>query len=260
MFRRRTAKPLVSRLAHTAGPLSRLAHTACPLKRLAHSAAAPSFDLEAIRNEIIAEHALHTAAALLKPAMSPSTFQNPGYDDRGAPWFWLDRELSSNVAGETGAVCIYDGAACALALRSSTLPTTLQFVEEHRAAERAHLDLFAALLPTHKHTRLLPAWRAAGFALGFAPALLSDRALFLTVESVETFVEVHYGEQIGPLKEEGRCPRLVELLEHCCADEVHHRDDAQARRGHGAPNALERAWMAVVRLGSAVAAEVARRA
>mmetsp|Transcript_50165 Transcript_50165/g.166117 ORF Transcript_50165/g.166117 Transcript_50165/m.166117 type:complete len:104 (+) Transcript_50165:536-847(+) len=101
-------------------------------------------------------------------------------------------------------------------------------------------------------------WRAAGFALGFAPALVSDRALFKTVEAVETFVEEHYGEQIGPLKVHGRCPQLVALLEHCCADEVHHKEDA-ARRAGAHESLLERAWMAVVRFGSAVAAEAARR-
>ena len=92
------------------------------------------------------------------------------YDDAAAPWLWLDRELSSNIAGETGAVCIYDGAAFALSLRGSTSPSTLAFVEEHRAAEQSHLELFEALLPEHKRTRLLPIWRIAGFTLGFLPS------------------------------------------------------------------------------------------
>ena len=138
-------------------------------------------------------------------------------------------------------------------------PATLQFIESHRAAEQSHLDLFVALLPEHKQTRLLPLWRMAGFTLGLAPALVSDRALFLTVEAVETFVEAHYHEQIEPLRLHGRCPELVALLEHCCADEVHHKDDAAERSGGGQPNALERAWRALVKLGSAVAAELARR-
>ena len=144
-------------------------------------------------------------------------------------------------------------------MRGNPCAETLQFVEEHRAAEQSHLDLFQDLLPAHRHTRLLPIWRLAGFALGFAPALYSDRALFRTVEAVETFVEVHYHEQIGPLREHGRCPRLVELLEHCCADEVHHKNDATRRAGEGDITWPERVWMEVVKIGSAVAAEVARR-
>ena len=231
---------------------------------------APTFDLEAIRIEIIAEHSLANTATTA-PITSPSASPPPSalYDSPSAQWHWLDRELSSNVAGETGAVCIYDGASSALAIRASmpnfaqTLlsppqQATLDFVDEHRAAEQSHLDLFNELLPTHKHTRLLPMWRLAGFALGFAPALVSDKWLFRTVEAVETFVEEHYGEQIGPLRAHGRCPLLVELLEHCCADEVHHKEDAAERSG-GTPASLERAWMVVVRVGSAVAAELARR-
>ena len=68
-------------------------------------------------------------------------------------------------------------------------------IEEHRAAEQSHLDLFEALIPSTKHTRLLPVWKLAGFTLGFAPAMVSDRALFLTVEAVETFVEEHYQDR-----------------------------------------------------------------
>ena len=228
------------------------------LRRFA--SATPQFDIErlvAIRAELVAEHSLHSGQPV---TLSQQAATSADYQDASAPWHWLDRELSSNVAGETGAVCIYDGAAFALSLRSSPCrSSTLQFVEEHRAAEQSHLDLFEALLPAHKHTRLLPMWRAAGFALGFMPAMLSDRALFITVQAVETFVEEHYEEQIGPLKQHARCPRLVELLEHCCADEVHHKDDAAARAGGKPPNAIERGWMALVRLGSAVAAELARR-
>ena len=106
----------------------------------------------------------------------------------------------------------------------------------------------------------------AGFCLGFAPALVSDRWLFLTVEAVETFVEEHYTlEQIHPLRKQEAAvsaPHLIALLEHCCADEVHHKEDA-AKRAGGEPGAgrtlVERAWMAIVRVGSAVAAEAARR-
>ena len=183
-------------------------NTSRRLSTLSADHTAPEFDLAAIRSELAVEHA-HSAGSECR------------WDDASAPWHWLDREMSSNMAGEVGAVCIYDGAAAALSLRGTASAETLRFVDEHREAERRHLELIERLLPPHKHTRLLPMWRAAGFALGFAPALVSDRALFKTVEAVETFVEEHYGEQIGPLKVHGRCPQLVALLEHCCADEAH---------------------------------------
>ena len=134
-------------------------------------------------------------------------------------------------------------------------------------ALRAHLSSGSSASPPvlrQLHVADEPAaWRAAGFSLGFAPALFSDRALFLTVEAVETFVEVHYQEQIKPLKQEGRCPQLVALLEHCCADEVHHKEDAAARSGGEGDTTgrtlLEQSWVALVQWGSAVAAECARR-
>jgi ubiquinone biosynthesis monooxygenase Coq7 len=209
--------------------------------------------LAACREEISAVH-----RAQLGAASAP-------YKDDGAQWSWLDRELSSNVAGETGAVCIYEGAAAALRLRGNASEETRAFIEEHRAAEAAHLELFLELLPSSKYTRLLPAWRMAGFCLGFAPALVSDRWLFLTVEAVETFVEEHYTlEQIHPLRKQEAAvsaPHLIALLEHCCADEVHHKEDAAKRAGEpgAGRTVVERAWMAIVRVGSAVAAEAARR-
>eukprot|EP00966_Prymnesium_polylepis_P244170 5646773-Prymnesium_polylepis.1 len=70
--------------------------------------APPTFDLAAIRAELEAEHTQQGCSA-----------ESLSYDNRSAPWHWLDREMSSNVAGETGAVCIYDGAASALRLRGS---------------------------------------------------------------------------------------------------------------------------------------------
>lgn len=206
---------------------------------------------------------------------------------------------------------IYKGARAALLLRGNASTEALTFVEEHRRTEQAHLDLFKALLPPSKHTKLLPAWRAAGWILGFLPALAGDRCahlltaclkirgsppkapsclpgsgdmlslqartnimgclgcafadLFLTIEAVETFVEEHYGEQIGPLSQPSvenggaHCPNLLALLRHCCEDEIHHKEDAASRVGGGSRTRLEQAWMSVVRIGSAVAAEIARR-
>ena len=226
--------------------------------RRAHSEVRASFDVAAIQKEIQAEHA-KSAGAVLCASDGANALAATQYPNSAARWYWLDQELSSNMAGETGAVYIYNGAAAALKLRGNAGPKTLAFVEEHRAAEQSHLDYFEALLPTHKHTRLLPLWRLAGWSLGFAPALMSDRSLFLTVQAVETFVEEHYHEQIAPLRAHGRCPELLALLEHCCADEVHHKEDAAARAGQGSVGMLETAWMQLVRMGSAVAAEVARR-
>ena len=84
-----------------------------------------------------------------------------------------------------------------------------------------------------------------------------------TVEAVETFVEEHFQEQIVFLKSQNQCPHLVQLLEHCCEDEVHHKEDAARRLLHGSDCGFDawwvKPWAVVVKGGSAFAAQIARR-
>eukprot|EP00980_Cylindrotheca_fusiformis_P007204 scaffold1525_cov142-Cylindrotheca_fusiformis.AAC.4 len=180
-------------------------------------------------------------------------------------WHWLDRELSSNLAGETGAVFIYKGALAALSIRPIN-GDVLEFCQSHMANETSHLQMFQYVVPDGKHTKLLPVWKIAGFTLGFFPTLLGgSRALYVTVEAVETFVEEHFQDQIVPLKQQNACPKLIELLEHCCADEVHHKEDAARRLLEGKSNITDlkavwvKPWSSIVKGGSALAASIARR-
>ena len=110
----------------------------------------------------------------------------------------------------------------------------------------------------------------AGWTLGFTSTLVGGtRGLYVTVEAVETFVEEHFQEQIVPLREDGSCPELLSLLEHCCEDEVHHKEDAAKRLLDLKEDALKdnllvsgwwvEPWTIIVKGGSALAAEVARR-
>jgi len=196
--------------------------------------------------------------------------------EQGSPW--LARELSSDIAGEQGAVCIYRGAASALRLRDEAKGDVAAFVSAHEAAESRHLEYFRKLLEPGERTKLLPLWRAAGFALGFVPTfLLGPEALYATVESVEAFVVEHYSQQIDGLREvvanDEDTAELVRLLAHCCADELHHQQDARRRRlgllpggDEGGEQQQQRddsaalvVWDRVVRAGSACAAEAARR-
>lgn len=229
-----------------------------------------SLDLQKVRDEIVDEWLRREAAtpgATLTKARYCCFTRDDGrraYAETSAAWHWLDRELSSNLAGETGAVAIYEGAAAAMRIRFADRADAIGFVESHGANERRHLALFRSILPpAGKHTRLIPLWRAAGRTLGFLPTLLGGpRALYVTVESVETFVEEHFRDQIAPLTEDGSCPELVRLLESCCEDEVEHKEDAARRLldGEGDVRAWwVRPWSEIVRRGSSVAAEIARR-
>ncbi|HBF61857.1 MAG TPA: demethoxyubiquinone hydroxylase family protein, partial [Gammaproteobacteria bacterium] len=76
-------------------------------------------------------------------------------------------ELRSDHAGETGAVCIYEGI---LAVSQST--ELRAFAESHLRAEQIHLAALDRLLPYHLHSKCLPLWRVAGWGLGAFAALL----------------------------------------------------------------------------------------
>jgi ubiquinone biosynthesis monooxygenase Coq7 len=229
----------------------------------------PSFDFENIRNEIL-------ACWMTAEAESPNGSQTRAtyccftyydavreYKKPRAKWHWLDRELSSNIAGETGAVHIYKGALAAMTIRSDLSEEAQKFCKSHMANESSHLSLFQSIVPDGKYTRLLPIWRLCGWAVGFLPTMFGgSKALYVTVEAVETFVEEHFQEQIVPLKKKGASPELVRLLEHCCADEVHHKEDAVRHLLDGDKNFdawWVRPWSSVVRTGSIFAADVARR-
>ncbi|CAJ1425982.1 unnamed protein product [Effrenium voratum] len=94
---------------------------------------------------------------------------------RSKPWpAWLQAEMRSNWAGETGAVAIYRGAVSALprleAPAAWSCPERAAalrgFVEEHLAAEEAHLRAMEVLCPAEGERSLLPA-TSFGWALGY---------------------------------------------------------------------------------------------
>ena len=91
--------------------------------RLAHTAAPVQFDLAAIRAEVEAEHARQQSELVVTAQLQG--VHEASYAQPAAPWHWLDRELSSNIAGETGAVCIYHGAAAALRGNAALLVSKL---------------------------------------------------------------------------------------------------------------------------------------
>jgi ubiquinone biosynthesis monooxygenase Coq7 len=165
----------------------------------------------------------------------------------------LIADLRSDHAGETGAVAIYLGI-----LAVSRDPQVRHFAREHLMTERAHLAQLGALLPPGQRSALLPLWRVAGWFTGFLPALIGARAVYATIEAVETFVDHHYEEQIRKLPAHGPGGALRNCLMACQADEVHHRDEA--RGANMAPaGMLTHFWRWLVGTGSALAVAAARR-
>lgn len=178
----------------------------------------------------------------------------------------LLRELRTDHAGETGAVMIYRGV-----LAVSRDPALRAFAHHHLETEQHHLDLMEQVISPRWHSRLLPVWRISGWLTGALPACFGPRAVYATIQAVETFVDKHYAQQttridalLAPsasndLKPELRTELLAlrATLEQCRLDEVAHRDDA-AGRWDGRSGPILRAWRAVVAWGSESAVGVCR--
>lgn len=202
----------------------------------------------------IAPH-VEAVAASLWPAQAWSTWPAA-----------LRRELRTDHAGEAGAVMIYRGVLAVA--RDATLR---EFARHHLDTEARHLALIEAVVPGAGRSRLLPLWRVAGWLTGALPACFGPRAVYATIESVETFVDTHYAAQLAQIDAlmpgaavpmRASLTELRALLAGCQQDELAHRDDARARRG-AAPRAgilaaLTAAWTWVVGAGSAGAVRVSR--
>ena len=166
---------------------------------------------------------------------------------------WLQQELRSDHAGEVGAVMIYRDV---LAISRDT--KVRRFADAHLRTEQQHLQLMEDIVPVAGRTRLLPVWRLMGWLTGAMPALFGTRAVFATIEAVETFVDHHYQQQILRLDPQGAHSVLRQILVDCQADEVSHRDEA-AHLVASARGPLLRLWCAIVGAGSAAAVVAAKR-
>ena len=171
----------------------------------------------------------------------------------------LIADLRTDHAGETGAVMIYRGI-----LAATRDPGVRRFATQHLATEQGHLAAIEPLLAPAQRSRLLPAWRIAGWLTGALPALCGPRAVYATVEAVETFVDHHYAQQIrsieqhDPARSQAPLQTLRALLQTCRDDEVAHRDEAAelfAEAGH-APGVALRVWVMLVGAGSRAAVKI----
>lgn len=174
----------------------------------------------------------------------------------------LIADLRTDHAGESGAVMIYRGI-----LAVTRDAGVRHFAQAHLAAESRHLAQIEPLLAPRHRSRLLPLWRVAGWLTGALPAWLGPRAVYATIEAVETFVDQHYAEQIVSIDrhDPGRTApplqALRALLQACRGDEIAHRDEAAALFATGGkpPGLALRVWVWSVGVGSRVAVKICRR-
>jgi ubiquinone biosynthesis monooxygenase Coq7 len=137
-------------------------------------------------------------------------------------------------AGEMGALCIYEGQLAVL----SRVPRAAADVESIRhmaAQEQTHFDKFDDMIKDRavRPTALEPVWRAAGFALGAATALLGQKAAMACTVAVEDVIDEHYSKQMERLG--AREPELKQTIRKFHADECAHRDAALERGAREAP-------------------------
>jgi ubiquinone biosynthesis monooxygenase Coq7 len=113
----------------------------------------------------------------------------------------VDEMLRVDQAGEAAAVQIYAGQMWVLK-GSKTAHDVLSHMKE---GEVKHLESVERLMSTRRSrpSLLLPVWRAAGFALGAATALLGKNAAMACTVAVETAISEHYNSQIRELLKRG---------------------------------------------------------
>ena len=134
----------------------------------------------------------------------------------------------------------------------------MRFAEHHLLTEQDHLQKIDSVIPAKSRSRLLPLWRAAGFATGALPSLFGARAIYATIAAVETFVDEHYLQQIERLDRENLFPELRDLLANCREDEIGHKQEAELALGSANHFGL-RVWCKIVDFGSRAAVTIERR-
>jgi len=161
--------------------------------------------------------------------------------------------LRVDQAGEYGATRIYAGQ---LAVLRRNCPEA-KLVARMAAQEERHLKRFNSLVAERRvrPTALQPLWNVAGFALGAATALMSEKAALACTDAVETEIDRHYGKQLAELGDED--PELAADIADFRADEVEHRDAARGAGAIGAP--AYPLLTTMIRAGCRVAIELSRR-
>jgi ubiquinone biosynthesis monooxygenase Coq7 len=161
--------------------------------------------------------------------------------------------LRVDQAGEYGATRIYAGQ---LAVLRDNCPEA-KLIARMAAQEERHLERFDALMAERgvRPTALQPLWNVAGFALGAATALMSEKAALACTDAIETEIDRHYSQQLDELGEDD--PELAADIAEFRADELEHRDTARAA---GAAEAVGYPLLtAAIRAGCRVAIELSKR-
>ena len=164
-----------------------------------------------------------------------------------------DSMLRVDQAGEYGATRIYAGQ---LAVLRRNCPEA-KLIARMAAQEERHLKRFNEWVVKRRvrPTALQPLWNVAGFALGAATALMSEKAALACTDAVETEIDRHYANQLTALGDDD--PELSADIAEFQVDELEHRDTA---REAGATQAVGYPLLtAAIRAGCRVAIGISKR-
>src|SRR5215468_4734811 len=112
----------------------------------------------------------------------------------------IDAMIRVDHAGEFGALRIYEGQLAILS-RTNANGADVEAIRQMAAQEQKHFDAFDGMIKDRavRPTALEPLWRAAGFALGAATALMGEKAAMACTVAVEDVIDEHYSRQIARL-------------------------------------------------------------
>jgi ubiquinone biosynthesis monooxygenase Coq7 len=146
----------------------------------------------------------------------------------------IDAMIRVDHAGEFGALRIYEGQLAVLG-RNPRADENVRAIRHMAAQEQKHFDAFDRMVKDRavRPTALEPVWRAAGFALGAATALMGEKAAMACTVAVEDVIDEHYARQIERLGADE--PELKTAIEKFHAEECAHRDEALERGARDAP-------------------------
>ena len=147
----------------------------------------------------------------------------------------LDEILRVDLAGEYGAVRIYEGQINALK-KSSSNPDLLRKLRKMKDQELEHLKFFQKQLPEHgaRPTKLHPLWHVAGYALGYITGKMGKESAMACTVAIEEVIDEHYLSQLDSpaLKKNIEIKNAISKFRN---DELEHKNAAIMLDAQNAP-------------------------
>ncbi len=157
----------------------------------------------------------------------------------------------TNHAGETGAIYIYKGI-----LSVTKHKDIIKFSNEHLKTELTHLMKIEKIMPKQNISKLIFLWKILGFFTGYFPALIGKKFVYATIFAVESFVEIHYQNQIDMLSNEQKYSTIRNFIKDLLHDEVKHKEEAVSKIEK--LSIVHKIWGSIVRIGSITAVKISK--